>query len=396
MANSKFSGAGFATGQTLTSASSIAGLEQTGPGVYENRRWTQEEFFQTSVPNGVGFLKFIFTGSQDCSFNHNGLTVNGTAYNQSNGSYQIVADTGNATSSAGISFKTSSALTEKMTITETISSKVNHEFEEAIIDGSSQTGTNGQVLSSTGTGVAWITPTSSSTLQQVLDAGNTAEEDPAAPTPLVGKINLTTSGGKDATFEANGVTNNSNNALEIDGNNGILTLISNTKVNLLGPSGGLSVDNTGSNVMLYANNADDLQLNINGTGNISMYLGTTATAPAVGDVLAAKTTGGALEWKSLPSKTPQTLTPGTTTWAIGSGYNAILNNNTATTLSITGVVDGDTGTLIVNNSGGGTISWPSLSVWPGGTPPTLSTGTDIFSFIYVFPVYYWSFGQDFS
>ena len=197
MANSKFSGAGFATGQTLTSASSIAGLEQTGPGVYENRRWTQEEFFQTSVPNGVGFLKFVFTGSQDCSFNHNGLTVNGSAYNQSNGGYQIVADTGNATSSAGISFKTSSALTEKMSINETISSKVDHKFEKAIIDGSSQTGTNGQVLSSTGTQVAWITPASStSTLQQVLDADNTADG-----TVGVGTIVLTDSAqGRTATY----------------------------------------------------------------------------------------------------------------------------------------------------------------------------------------------------
>jgi len=267
-----------------------------------------------------------------------------------------------------------------------------------VADSSNSVGTSGQVLSSTGSGTQWIAAGgSASTLQQVLDAGNIAEEDPAAPTPLVGKINLVTPGGQDVTFEPNGVTNNSNNALEIDANNGILTLASSTKVNLVGPSGGLEVDNTGNNVKLYANNAEDIQLNINGTGDISMYLGTTATAPAVGDVLTAKTTGGALEWKNPNLKTPQTLTQGTTTWAIGSGYNAILNNNTATTLSITGVVDGDTGTLIVNNSGGGTISWPTLSVWPGGTgAPTLSTGTDIFKFIYVFPVYYWTYDQDFS
>lgn len=238
---------------------------------------------------------------------------------------------------------------------------------------------------------------SASTLQQVLDAGNIAEEDAAAPTPLVGKINLVTPGGQDVTFEPNGITNNSNNALEIDANNGILTLASSTKVNITGPSGGLAVNDTSQNVQLYANNADDLQLNINGTGDISMYLGTAATAPAVGDVLAAKNTSGALEWKPIPSKTPQTLTPGTTTWTIANGYNAILNNNTATTLSIPGLVDGDTGTLIVNTTAGGTISWPALSVWAGGTPPTLTNnGTDIFSFLYVFPTFYWSYGQDFS
>jgi len=395
MANSKFSGAGFADGLNATTNSVFVGYES---GV--NRRWTAPELFSTEVQNATG-VTFVLSPSQKCRINHNGLSVlNGSMYNQSVLGYTIVADTSTSVSTSGISFRTTNAFNEIMTIKEEITSLKNHEFQSDILDSTSSAGSAGEVLSSlgAGNGVEWVAAGGSTpTLQQVLDAGNIAEEDPAAPTPLVGKINLVTPGGQDVTFEPTGVTNNSNNALEIDANNGILTLASSTKVNLVGPSGGLNVDNTGSNVILYANNTDDLQLNINGTGDISMYLGTTATPPAVGDVLTAKTTNGALEWKNPNLKTPQTLTPGTTTWDIGSGYNAILNNNTATTLSITPVVDGDTGTLIVNTTASGTISWPALSVWAGGTPPTLTNnGTDIFSFIYVFPTFYWSYGQDFS
>ena len=157
----------------------------------------------------------------------------------------------------------------------------------------------------------------------------------------------------------------------------------------LSATGGLGLILNSSNTIKVL---DDVEFDVNG---IIDRLGNLGTG---GQFLAS--TGSALEWttpSSSPSKTPQVLTTGTATWAIGSGYNAILTNNTATTLSITGLVDGDTGTLIVNNSGGGTISWPGGSVWPGGTPPTLTgSGTDIFSFIYVFPIYYWSYGQDFS
>ena len=185
------------------------------------------------------------------------------------------------------------------------------------------------------------------------------------------------------------------------GTNDLLTLGSGVSAaSVIGGAGAVQVGDTGNNLLISTNGSDKIQLSVNGTGEVQFYLGTANPGPAIGDVLTAKSTSGDVEWttpSSGPSKTPQTLTPGTTTWAIGSGYNAILNNNTATTLSITGVADGDTGTLIVNNSGGGTISWPSLSVWPGGTPPTLTaSGTDIFSFIYVFPTYYWSYGQDFS
>ena len=184
------------------------------------------------------------------------------------------------------------------------------------------------------------------------------------------------------------------------GTNDLLTLGSGVSAaSVIGGAGAVQVGDTGNNLLISTNGSDKIQLSINGTGEVQFYLGTANPGPAIGDVLTAKSTSGDVEWTTPsggPSKTPQTLTTGTATWAIGSGYNAILNNNTATTLSITGVVDGDTGTLIVNNSGGGTISWPTLSLWPGGTPPTLSTGTDIFSFIYVFPTYYWSYGQDFS
>ncbi len=151
------------------------------------------------------------------------------------------------------------------------------------------------------------------------------------------------------------------------------------------------------NVILYANNAEDLQLNINGTGDISMYLGTSAGAPAVGDVLAAKTTGGALEWKKVDPQAFQTLAAGVNaTWVINDGYNASWNVGSGSlTLAIT-CLDGDSGTLIVTATTG-EITWPAGSLWTdGGTEPTLTNGVDVFSFIYDGTNYYWSYGQDFA
>jgi hypothetical protein len=93
-------------------------------------------------------LGITFTGTGTTSFSSgNSIVSLGTNTFSGNNTFSA---TGNTTTTAGIN------------ITGTVS------------DGTT-IGTAGQVLSSTGTGVSWITPASTTnTLQQVLDAGNTA------------------------------------------------------------------------------------------------------------------------------------------------------------------------------------------------------------------------------
>ena len=55
--------------------------------------------------------------------------------------------------------------------------------------------------------------------------------------------------------------------------------------------------------------------------------------------------------------------------------------------------------IVQDNTGGRTISWPASVKWPGGTPPTLSTGgnkIDIVSFFYDGTYYYGIGSLDFS
>ena len=171
----------------------------------------------------------------------------------------------------------------------------------------------------------------------------------------------------------------------------------------------LQISNIGAGRIFIDTNNNDLVLQALGTGGVVFntpeiklqsgdVLDSTSSAGSAGEVLSSLGTGNGTEWVAAGGtpKAFQTLTQGTPTWVIASGYNAILSNSVATTLSIT-ANDGDSGTLIVLNSGGGTISWPASSVWPGGNPPTLSNpGSDVFSFVYNFPTFYWSYGQDFS
>lgn len=74
----------------------------------------------------------------------------------------------------------------------------------------------------------------------------------------------------------------------------------------------------------------------------------------------------------------QTLTTGATiTWNAALGYNANLTlANTGATLNITNPVDGQEYALIITQGTGGSrtiTTWPAGTIWPNGTPPTLST-----------------------
>ena len=166
MANSKFSGAGFASGQNPTNNSVFAGYEIIGPGQGENRRWTAKELFSTQVTDAAG-VKFIFTSNQQCLINHNGLSITGTAFNQSNQNYVISSGT---SGSGDLSLRVANS--EKLVISTANTTHDNAvKFNGGIKDGGNSLGSSGQVLSSTGSGLQWInaggsTPTLSAVMGQ--------------------------------------------------------------------------------------------------------------------------------------------------------------------------------------------------------------------------------------
>jgi len=166
MANSKFSGAGFASGQNPTNNSVFAGYEIIGPGQGENRRWTAKELFSTQVTDAAG-IKFIFTSNQQCLINHNGLSITGTAFNQCNQSYIISSGT---SGSGDLSLRVANS--EKLAISTADTTHTNAvKFDGGIKDGGNSLGSSGQVLSSTGSGLQWInaggsTPTLSAVMGQ--------------------------------------------------------------------------------------------------------------------------------------------------------------------------------------------------------------------------------------
>jgi len=96
-------------------------------------------------------------------------------------------------------------------------------------------GADGQVLTADSTvaeyGVKWATPAAGGgDLQSVLDAGNSADNDPAAVPPTVGTIDLTNPGGADVTYGPGGIKNNSNLSYRINADQGTLDLDSSADV----------------------------------------------------------------------------------------------------------------------------------------------------------------------
>lgn len=94
-----------------------------------------------------------------------------------------------------------------------------------------------------------------------------------------------------------------------------------------------------------------------------------------------------------------TLSGTTPSWDIRANYNAELTINAAgSTLTIQGALPGDYGTVIVDSSASTSLTFPTGSVYPGGSAPTL-TGTankDVLSFLYDGTNYYWTSALDFS
>jgi hypothetical protein len=102
----------------------------------------------------------------------------------------------------------------------------------------------------------------------------------------------------------------------------------------------------------------------------------------------------------------ETLTDGATvTWAFAGDRirNAVVTLGGNRALSITGAVNGSTGTLIVKEDGTGsrTLSLPAGSkvISTGAGAVTLSTGAnkiDILTFVYDGTNYFWTIGKDYS
>ena len=163
MANSKFSGVGFASGQNANDNSVFAGYESG-----QNRRWTAQELFSTQVTGAAG-VKFIFTGSQQCLINHNGLSVTGGATNQSTLNYIINSGT---SGSGDLSLRINNS--EKLVISSGSTTHSNPvKFNGGIRDGGNSLGSSGQVLSSTGSGLQWINAGGSTPdIQTVVNAGS--------------------------------------------------------------------------------------------------------------------------------------------------------------------------------------------------------------------------------
>ena len=92
------------------------------------------------------------------------------------------------------------------------------------------------------------------------------------------------------------------------------------------------------------------------------------------------------------------LTSGaTTTWNMNDSSSAEVTISGSTTLSISNVVSGDNGTLLIIQEGTGTLTYPFGSRFIGGDSYTLSGDgkIDILSFYYDGSNYYWNIGKDY-
>lgn len=130
----------------------------------------------------------------------------------------------------------------------------------------------------------------------------------------------------------------------------------------------------------------------------SDVLDTNGNTGTNGQALVSQGIGNGVEWTDVDiAKAFVTLPAGANaSWTVKNNYNAKWNiGSGSVTLSIT-ASSGDSGTLVVTTTTG-SITWPANSNWPDATEPTLTAnGTDIFSFLYDGTNYYWTFGQNFG
>jgi len=241
-----------------------------------------------------------------------------------------------------------------LTAGNTASDSIDFTSSYGIIDRNASLGTGGQVLLSTGSALEWT----SYGIEQVLQTSSSAGT------------------GQSITF-----TDGTNiNVLSVTGFDSASTATLEVK------SSGASVEVNSVNNDVILKGGENLILENTGLGT-----------PIAGDYLIADDATGKAKWYTDP-KAFQTLSAGVSdTWAYRDGNNAVWAVGAGSvTLTITGASSGDSGTLVLVVSTG-EVTWPSGSLWPDATAPTLSgNGTTVVSFIYDGSDYYWSYGQNFG
>lgn len=136
--------------------------------------------------------------------------------------------------------------------------------------------------------VEWV-PAGGSTpgIVDVLNAGYTAN---------TGQVIALTTGGTVTTYAQTNIQCGGSFSIT-QGTNDLLTLGSAVSAaTLAGGAGAVQVGDTGNNLLISTNSSDKIQLSCNGTGEVEFYLGLNNPGPAIGDVLTAKSTAGAVEW----------------------------------------------------------------------------------------------------
>lgn len=160
----------------------------------------------------------------------------------------------------------------------------------SLLDSTGQPGSAGEVLSSlgAGNGTEWVAaggPTPG--IGDVLSASQNTNSGQ--------KINFI-DGGTVAEISTSGIFAGGNFSI-VQGGNDLLVLGSPVSpTNLPCGAGQISLGDTGNNINISTNGSDKIQLSVGGTGEVEFYLGLNNTGPAIGDVLTAKSTSGAVEW----------------------------------------------------------------------------------------------------
>lgn len=285
---------------------------------------------------------------------------------------------------------------------------------------SSTAPTSGQVLTWNSGTSAWTPTTPTGTgdmLKATYDTNNDGIVDAAAsvpwsgvtgapstyaPSPFNVNAGVTILDFVEAAQDAIGAALTDTSTIDFTYNDGSNTISAAVIASALITGSGLSVASNQISVA-YATalwNADKLQ----GTA-ISV------TAPTTGQVLAYNGTNWIPSSATDPSPAFVALTDGATvTWATGGSKvnNAYVQLGGARALTITGLVDGATGVLIVtqDSTGGRTLSLPSSGVTSkvvntgsgAWTPTTGASKVDILSFVYRHSntTLYWTVGKDYT